>query len=266
MLPPSPPHRYILIDKTAKAQAAPEIPSDPIEFARLLGFEPDAKQIEILASRAHRGMINGSRQCGKSTILALLAVHRALTEPKSLVLLVGPYNRQSAELLGKVKDFLEDLDLRTKGDGRNKHSIRLPNRSRIVAVPGVRDRVRGYSAVKLLIIDEAAFLQDSTYTVVRPMLAVSGGDLWLISTPFGRRGFFYKEWTSGNPKWQRFSIKATECPRIPADYLEEEREAMTESEFRQEFCCEFVDPSEALFRMEVLLRAINPNVDALVIP
>lgn len=95
MLPPNPPHRYILLDKNAQAQVAPEIPDDPVEFARLLGFDPDAKQIGILSSRAHRNMINGSRQCGKSTILALLAVHRALTEPKSLVLLVGPFSRQA---------------------------------------------------------------------------------------------------------------------------------------------------------------------------
>lgn len=94
---------------------------------------------------------------------------------------------------------------------------------------------------------------------MRPILAVSGGDLWLS-------GFFYKEWTSANTKWQRFTIKAQDCQRIPAAYLQEERESMTGAEFRQEFCCDFVDPGEALFRLEVLLRGINPNVDALILP
>ena len=268
------PHRYIADESfcnaysdNANSGAAPKplaIPEDRVEFARLLGFEPDAKQIAILRSPTTRGIVVGSRQCGKSTLLALMAAHRALSEPKCLVLLLGPYSRQAGEILEKAKDFLEQLGLRTPGDGRHRNSIRLPNRSRIIAVPAVRDRVRCFSAVRLLVIDEAAFVRDDTYKVVRPMLAVSKGDLWLISTPFGRRGFFYKVWTEGkDDRWAKFSITAEDCPRIPAGYLEEEREVLTESEFRQEFFCAFVDPNQAVFRMEVLLRAIDPNITEL---
>jgi hypothetical protein len=267
MSPHRRPRRYILIDHPTPNSGAtpliPEIPADPIEFARMLGFELDPYQRAILESRAKRGIVNGSRQCGKSTLLALMAVHRALTDPKCLVLLLGPFNRQAGELLEKAKDFIEQLGLKAPGDGRHRNSIRLPNRSRIIAVPAVRDRVRGFSAVRLLIIDEAAFVKDDTYKTVRPMLAVSEGDLWLISTPLGRRGFFYKIWTEGGDEWRKFKITAADCPRIPSKYLEEEREVMTESEYLQEFFCTFVDPSQAVFRMEVLLRAIDPNVFAL---
>ena len=65
-----------------------------------------------------------------------------------------------------------------------------------------------------MLIDEAARVSDELYRSVRPFLAVADGDLWLMSTPFGKRGFFYEEWENGGPRWTRFKITAPECPRI----------------------------------------------------
>jgi hypothetical protein len=51
---------------------------DAVEFARTrLGIEPDERQAEVLRSEAKRGMLNCTRQWGKSTIAAAKAVHRA---------------------------------------------------------------------------------------------------------------------------------------------------------------------------------------------
>src|ERR1017187_2234521 len=67
---------------------------------------------------------------------------------------------------------------------------------------------------------------DELYMAIRPMLAVSCGTLWLMSTPFGKRGFFYEAWARGGPEWERIQVTAEECPRIPREFLEEERAAM----------------------------------------
>ena len=61
--------------------------------------------------------------------------------------------------------------------------------------------------------------------VVEGRLAVGGGDLWLMSTPFGKRGFFYEAW-SKEGRWARFNVTATDCARIPREFLEEEKAAM----------------------------------------
>jgi hypothetical protein len=67
---------------------------DPVEFARKrLRFEPDERQIEVLRSDAKRGILNCTRQWGKSTIAAAKAVHRAYTREKSLVLVASPAAR-----------------------------------------------------------------------------------------------------------------------------------------------------------------------------
>jgi hypothetical protein len=90
-----------------------------------------------------------------------------------------------------------------------------------------------------MIIDEAARVPDDLYRAVRPMLAVSGGRLICLSTPYGKRGFFYDAWAKGGDDWHRIEVPATSVPRITAAFLEQERRALGESWFRQEYLCSF---------------------------
>ena len=82
-----------------------------------LGFEPDERQIEVLRSGAKRGILNCTRQWGKSTIAAAKAVHRAFTQDKSLVLVASPTDRQSAEFIRKAREMVVTLGIRPRGDG-----------------------------------------------------------------------------------------------------------------------------------------------------
>ncbi len=228
-----------------------------VEFARSrLGFFPDARQEELLRARVKRGMLNCSRQWGKSTVAAVMAVHRAYFRPKSLVVVACPTEKQSAELVWKARDFAGKLGVKRRGDGSNRISLRFPNGSRILGIPGKEATLRGYSAVSLLIIDEAARVEDAVYKALRPMLAVSDGDLWLMSTPFGRRGFFHETWTDGDD-WVRVEAPATECSRIKKEYLDEERKAMGDAWFRQEYLCEFMDDERQMFDRDLLMSALE---------
>jgi hypothetical protein len=227
---------------------------DPVRFAReVLDFHPDPLQELVLRPNNKHGILNCSRQWGKSTLTALKAVHRASQEHNALVLVVSPSERQSAEFVLKAAQFVRRLGLPVKGDGRNKISLLLPNGSRIIGLPSKEMTVRGFSAVSLLIVDEAARVPNSMYDSIRPMLAVSDGDLWLMSTPFGRRGFFYDEWTGSDPDWTRITATAEDCPRITQKFLNKERAKISEAWFRQEYMCEFTLESGALFD-EALIR------------
>jgi hypothetical protein len=205
-------------------------------------------------------MLNCSRQWGKSTVTAVMAVHRAMFEPESLVLVLSPSERQSAEFLRKASSFMRKLSLRVRGDGDNDVSLLFPNLSRIVGLPGKERTIRGFSKVSLLLIDEAARVEDELYDAVRPMLAVSDGDLWLMSTPYGRRGFFYETWVNGDREWLRVEAPATECPRIKASFLEREKRTMGERKFRQEFGCEFVGDDESLFDEDLIRSLIREDI------
>ena len=89
-----------------------------------------------------------------------MAVHQAFTKPESLALVISPSARQSGEFVRKAARFLERLEIQPKGDGDNEMSLLLPNRSRIVGLPGNEVTVRGFSAVSLMLIDEAARVSD----------------------------------------------------------------------------------------------------------
>lgn len=244
----------------AVARAAPEL-WDAVDFARRrLRFAADEAQAAVLRSEAKRGIMNCSRQWGKSTIAAAKALHRACTRPKSLVLVASPTERQSAEFLLKVEELMVPLQIAPRGDGHNRISVLLPNGSRIVGLPGTEETVRGFSAVSMLIVDEAALVEDRMFNALRPMLAIGEGDIWLISTPRGRRGFFYETWEFGGPDWTRFSVPGTDCARISRRFLEESRAVMGASWFAQEFLCEFVDNELGTFDRDLIQRALDPYV------
>ncbi len=195
------------------AAKEPQSPSGILSFAReQLNFAPDPRQTEVLESTAKRGILNCTRQWGKSTVAAIKALHTAHSRPGSLVLVASPGERQSAEFLKKTEELVRRLKIKPRGDGKNSCSLLLPNGSRIIGLPGTEATVRGFSSVALLLIDEAARVADSMYKALRPMLAVADGDLWMMSTPCGQQGFFYETWQNGGQEWHRVSVPATQMP------------------------------------------------------
>ena len=226
---------------------------DPVLFARRLGFDPDPWQAEVLRSTAKRIILCCARQTGKSTVAAILALHTAVYRPGSLVLLLSPSLRQSSELFRKVADFYRRLGNETPPpEAWSALRLELANGSRIVSLPGKESTIRGFSGVKLLVVDEAARVPDALYSAVRPMLAVSEGRLVLMSTPFGKSGFFYETWVNGGPEWLRIQVDAYQCPRISKAFLEEELRALGDLAFRQEYLCEFVDVPSAFLSPDLV--------------
>jgi hypothetical protein len=120
----------------------------------------------------------------------------------------------------------------------NQGELELENGSRIVALPGREGTIRSFSGVNLLVIDEAARVPDDLYRSVRPMLAVSGGRLAALSTPFGKRGWFYEEWVGTGP-WRRFEIPWQQCPRIAPAFIHDEERALGLAWVDQEYGCRF---------------------------
>ncbi|TAK32389.1 MAG: hypothetical protein EPO21_15330 [Chloroflexota bacterium] len=209
-------------------------------------------------------ILNCSRQAGKSTVSSILCLHEALYYPPALVLLASPSLRQSGELFRKVKESYAALGSEAVPVAQESAlRLELVNGSRIVCLPGKEASIRGFSAVRLLVVDEASRVPDELYQAIRPMLAVSGGRLVLLSTPFGRRGFFHHEWAEGGPDWQRVQIKADQCPRIPKDWLAKERATIGDWWYRQEYGCEFVDTTDQVFRYEDVMGALDPSVKPL---
>src|SRR5262249_38706437 len=131
---------------------APTLPPDAVALAAAGGLVLDAWQEAAVRSPAARQLWNVSRQAGKSTVAALLALFVALQEPGSLVLALAPAERQAAELLRKAQALYRDVGPLVPADSEAVLKLELANGSRILALPGKTDStIRGFSGVRLLL-------------------------------------------------------------------------------------------------------------------
>ena len=240
----------------------PAVPEDRLEFANALRIVPDPWQRELLQSEAPRVLLNCARQSGKSTMAGVVALHKSLVAPGSLILILAPAERQAKELFSKVAEAYHALGHVIPAESYRKLGMELTNGSRIEALPGTEKTVRGFSGVDLLVVDEASRVADELYYAVRPMLAISGGRLMLLSTPYGKRGVFFEEWSQGEG-WERYEVPAAECPRIPASFLDEERRALPAWVYRQEYECSFEETEDQVFSHELVSAAITDEVTPL---
>ena len=236
---------------------------DPVAWSiDILGIIPDEWQANALRSPAKRILMNCSRQSGKSTTAGIMVLHRCVFYPESLVLVVSPSLRQSGELFRIITGLLQRLPNRSMLED-NKTSFTLSNGSRCVSLPGTEQTIRGFGGVDLVVIDEMARVSDDLIKSLTPMLAVSGGRLIGLSTPFGKRGYFFDEWMNGGTDWFRFEIPAQECPRISPAFLESERRSLGEWHFSQEYECQFSETRDAVFSYDCIMASLSDEITPL---
>ena len=228
-----------------------------------LGMVPDPWQRELLERPPHRALLNCCRQSGKSTTAAVLALHHALFRPEVLILLLSPSMRQSAELFRKIVDQFHRLRPNERPPQESVLRMEMSNGSRIISLPGSEGTIRGYSVASLVIVDEAARVSDELLAAIRPTLATTDGDLIAMSTPYGRRGWWFKAWTDAAANWKRFTLTAPECGRISKEFLDEELKTHGEWIFKQEYLGEFVDDSSSLFMSSLIEAALSDEVKPL---
>jgi hypothetical protein len=228
---------------------------DPTAIARDVGLEHlDPWQAKLIDEPPKRAMICCGRQVGKSTAASVCALNVAIYQAPATVVLISPSQRQSVELYRTFHGMWQQLPGRPDAAYETLTRLELENGSRIISLPGSERTVRGLASVDLIVIDEAARVDDDLLAATRPMLAVSNGSLFALTTPAGKRGWFYEQWLRG-VGWSRISIKSTECSRIDPAFLEQEREQLGPMMFGQEYLCEFHDEEGSAFLSDLINAA-----------
>jgi hypothetical protein len=94
------------------------------------------------------------------------------------------------------------------------------------------------------------------------MMAVSraGGRLIALSTPAGRRGWFFEAWSGNDPVWDRTRVAAEDCPRISKEFLAEELKELGALRFSEEYSLQFVDDTTAVFPSHLIDAAFVDSV------
>lgn len=254
------------------------------EYVRLLGFTPFPWQDAILNSTSKRIVINAARQAGKSTITSADPCWTAKYADKSLSIVLAPSESQSQDDMEKVQGFVA-LDRTYPEYAPAATHIKTANGSKIRVVPA-RQTARGKSKPNIVILDEASQITDIIYTeVVLPMFTDNDGRLIMLSTPYGKQGFFWDTFCNLEPDdpWERYEVRSPWQPvQTPngldlVPYMDGDEKAYQEErakhgirawfsprhsnykeqlrllwrmgirKYKQEFCCEFVETEQSVF-------------------
>ena len=205
--------------------------------------------------------ILATRHGGKSSIGAAMALHVAMYHPGHPVVLVGRAGRQSVEIFRIARLLYDRLKSKPRLIVDAATSLELENHSRILALPGDADTVRGISGASAVIVDEAAYVDESMLIALEPMLSTTGGPLWLMSTAAGKRGFFYDYFRDKSVDFFRTIATADDCPHISPEFLAKRRKRWPKWYFEQEFYCVFHDDNASAFTSDLIARLFAARVE-----
>ena len=224
------------------------------------------------------------RQIGKSFTGAMRAVKLSDTRPKHDFLIASPSERQSLEAAEKCKQHVdafgtckvaeEIVERDAPGALMKSSTIVFENGSRIIAVPGKPDTVRGYSAD--IWMDEFAFFEDpaATWKAILPSISNPLKGLktaFLTSTPNGKSGRgkrFYDivtdkgtidptlmppQYMAGSWSIHRTPITLA-APELGTDIEELERAIDDDETWKQEFLALFIDGTSVLLPYDVMAK------------
>jgi len=230
------------------------------EFLTEIPWKWDKWQEEVLC---HVGnvTIRSGRQVGKSVVIAEKAVRFALENAGTVTLVIAASQRQSSLLFEKIRGTMELREGAIFAEPPTLSKLVLKNGSKILCLPAGKTGhfIRGFT-VDLLIADEAAYIPEVVWNSVIPMIAVSRkvrgfGFIFLLSTPFGKGGFFYHSFT--DPDFRQWHVSSEDCDRIPKSLLLKEKKRMTKAEFAQEWQGEFAEEWNQFFSSELLRRQMT---------
>src|SRR5262245_43884053 len=148
-----------------------ETPSQWAE--RISGFTLDPWQRGLMDKPLHDTILVCARQTGKSTCTALLAAYHA-AHRAARVVVIAPSQRQSSLSYRKVEGVLKS-DPSVTITRATATVLELANGGTVTCLPGNQPSLARGETADIVLMDEGAFVKDSLYAVVSPMLAATGG-------------------------------------------------------------------------------------------
>jgi len=225
------------------------------------------------ASRWKMGL--WSRQTGKDFSTAAEEVADCLAHPGTRWVIAAPSERQSLEHLDKTKEWAAAFEFAIADITEDRESgsetllksseIKFANGSRIRAVPGKPNTVRGESAN--ITLTEFDFFENpaATWRAMLPSITnpLRGGlkKVRIISTPNGIGSQMHKLWTktAGKVQWSKHKVTIHDAKSMGLDVdIEELREMFADADgWAQEFLCEFLDTASVLLPYDLIIPCEN---------
>lgn len=215
----------------------------------VLKFKPDPWQTDVMHARKHLH-IRASRRIGKTFVCAAICLHRALYKPGIQIILIAPTFSQAALLSETIASLIQRLPAKPEMLNESQSVLKFKNGSIIRTLQGSEaDSLRGYGA-DLVVVDEAAFVDQRTYDAITAFTANTNGQWILCSTPNGQQGAFYELFVKQNQLYQFLELPWYVCPRIKPEFIENERQTKPINVFNQEYMVMWGAMDEGLWSSE----------------
>jgi hypothetical protein len=225
----------------------------------------DQWQKDVLEADGNICLCSG-RQVGKSEIIALKSARFIVSHPNKSILIISPTEDQAELMLDKILTHIFDIDKKIICKGKNKptkHKVQLLNGSMAItkAVGQYGTGARGLT-MDVVVPDECAYLPETIWASITPMLLTTGGNLWLLSTPNAQEGYFYKAYTDPSFGFKTFHVNSEEVAQCRPEpmrsmmlaHLEREKARMSTMEYAQQYLAQFQEELAQLFPDSLIER------------
>lgn len=210
--------------------------------------KPFALQDEIRYHPARYKVLAIGRQWGKSELALIDTIERMLRHER--IWYCSPTNANNKRMYPKVKRALRDFPGIKTNDTDMR--VELPSGGMVQFVSlHEPDNLRG-EGLHHIKIDEAAFVRDGVYdTVLKPMIGVTRGSVWFMSSPNGKNWFFNYAMRGHDPEykdWHTWHMASHTSPLWNRDELHEVERDTPRRVWLQEYLAEFLTDGGAVFR------------------
>lgn len=211
-----------------------------------LGYRAQPLQADIHRKLERFGVVVAHRRFGKTVLAVMELIDRAVRDATGTGRYgyVAPYLRQAKEVAWSyLRAYTANLAGAKVHEGELIVTLGNGSRIRLYGADNA-DAMRG-TYFDFVVIDEVADMRPHVWgEIIRPALADRKGGALFIGTPKGQN--LLSELFHGDPSdgWLRRIHRADETGIIDDEELALARSAMSESQYRQEFLCDFSASSD----------------------
>ena len=201
----------------------------------------------------HIHVVKAKRQIGKSFIIINELLRFSIDYKCTTSCCLSPTLNQARKIYKEILKVTDQTGIiRKKNDSLLE--IELINDSIIVFKSAEqRESLRGYTFNGILCIDEAAYISDEVYSIIRPTVDVWQAPILMVSTPKYKMGFFFDTYSLGRLEQYKDRITAYDLTQfdtsalLPQETLELYRQMLPKNMYITEYLGEFLDSESIVF-------------------
>ena len=232
-----------------------------MKVRQFLGIKPFSFQravIDVVKDAKGTGktvVVKSRRQCGKTTLIANLLLYYGINYAGTKNYCLSPTLKQGKAIYKTIVNAISSSGV-IKSKNATDLTITLINDSTINFKSGEqRESLRGETCTGILCIDEAAYLSDDIFNIVKPWCDFHKSVMLIVSTPFVKNGFFWRYYNYGlNNQYNTTTIDWSDEKYaddmefiLTSSKLEEYRKILPKNVFKSDYLGLFIDDDGSVF-------------------